>query len=69
MWQTSPEYCKGSRKQKKKSGRMRCSSLAKHSIEYGNVKIQKQALSIAKEVGEGAGSCRVLCFGQVVLRD
>ena len=35
MWQTSPEYCKGSRKQKKKSGRMRCSSLAKHSIEYG----------------------------------
>ena len=35
MWQASPEYCKGSRKQKKKSGRMRCSSLAKHSIEYG----------------------------------
>ena len=35
MWQTSPEYCKGSRKQKKKSGRMRCSSLAKHGIEYG----------------------------------
>ena len=31
----APEYCKGSRKQKKKSGRMRCSSLAKHSIEYG----------------------------------
>ena len=48
---------------------MHCSSLAKHSIEYGNMKIQKQALSIAKEVGEGAGSCRVLCFGQVVLRD
>ena len=35
MWQTSPEYCKGSRKQKKKSGRMRCSNLAKHGIESG----------------------------------
>ena len=35
MWQTSPEYCKGSKKQKKKSGRMRCSSLTKHSTEYG----------------------------------
>ena len=35
MWQASPEYCKGSKKQKKKSGRMRCSSLTKHSTEYG----------------------------------
>ena len=68
MWQTNPEYCKGSRKQKKKGGRVRCSSLAKHSIEYG--KQFRTSVKHCEGSGEqGAGSWRVLCFGQVVIRD
>ena len=68
MWQTSPEYWKGSRKQKKKGGRVRCSSLAKHGIEYG--KQFRTSVRHCEGSGEqGAGSWRVLCFGQVVIRD